>query len=180
MARHVPNVLDPFADPYLSKEERAEYAEGLRALADWVEASDFPLHRAVRVGAALEMHDLWIDDESFIKRVGSAAKLIGGKVRKVADTYAFTLIREFKGGVKFEYRISRNAVCEPVTKTRMVEKDVASDADRERELKDELEKLDRHSTLVSETYTDYVCPPSLLEAEQKHTSEVVVSDDIPF
>ena len=179
MADHTPTVLDPFAEPYATRERRAEFAAGLRAMADWVETTRFPIHpygfAPVFQDGQICISSSWLDDEGFVRRAGSAAKLIGGKVKKNTDYLGdFTLTREFGGGVKFTYRILRSAVCEEVEVEKEVEREIPVDAERAAQLKEQIEALEEEAKALERTRVtqteivrEFACPPSLLAAEQK-------------
>lgn len=174
--RHVPNLLDPFK--YSSQDQRAEYAAGLRELAAWVETTDFPLHHHAMGGNVYAEAEITIrsnafedEDQDFVKRVGSAAKLIGGRVEK-SEYYTggpFRLTRTFRGGVRFIFELSRTAVCEKKTVVKDVTKAIPVDVTTATELerqKEEIEKkISELKTVVKTVPTaveEYVCPPSLL------------------
>lgn len=173
--KHVPNVLDPFSEPYSSHEERTAYADGLRALAQWVEETSFPIPSIAisrfKCDRELSVYSPWIDDESFVERAGSAARLIGGKVKK-GESYAggpFTLTRDFGGNVTFLYSISREAVCEKVVEDVLedryvpVDEEAALDLEcRIDDLKSRLDELPKEVRSVPTTRTTYRCPESLL------------------
>lgn len=207
MSKHTPNVLEPFSGAYASKDERQAYADGLRRLADWIEETRFPIPKyCVRESdwsATVDVPSAWIDDESFIRRAGSAARLIGGRVDK-GQSYGggeFTLTRHFGGGVVMRYRIAREAVCE--AREEVVEEeqyvpvdDTEADALRARieELQKELSEKPREMRKVPVTKTVFDCPPSLLakpveepevEAEFRSASPrtevpVMLDEEIPF
>lgn len=179
MPSHVPNVLDPFDGVnYLSREERAEQAAGLRKMADWLETTEFPIPRTVLYSSSwmtFMVAGSWISDKSFLARPGSAARLIGGKVDKGVADYGtdFWLTREFGGGIKFQLTIDREAVCTPRKETRLVEKTVPIDRQRAadieqdiQDLKEKLESLDKVEVTVPTTVTVFDCPPALLPAEK--------------
>lgn len=180
MPSHIPTVQN--LDDYSTEQERKEYADGLRALADWVETTEFPIPRAAfrpYYEVQLEVPSTWIDDEQFVKRVGSATRLIGGRVEKGTDILSdFTLTREFGGGVRFRYKINRSAICEARTETVVENKAVRVPKDPNKqieahELRARLETLmeEEETTVVdvptTVTKTVYDCPESLLEAEQQ-------------
>jgi hypothetical protein len=175
--RHVPNVQD--LNRYSTPQQRTQYAAGLRELADWIEETEFPLHRYALgfntftdMSATCEINSTWLDeDPDFAKRAGSAVRLIGGRVEKKADSYSFRLTRYFSGGVCFRFRINRNAVCEEIEVQKTVTKQVPVDVYKEAKLvsaKDELEKqitaLETAPKTVIETVKEYRCPESLLAA----------------
>src|SRR2546428_192749 len=121
--RHIPNVIRPFEDPYLTHEERQELVNGLMDLAAWIKASNFPIPKTAISYSTPGLHvpSTYIDDESFVKRPGTAAKLIGGRIEK-GELYKdgpFTLTRDFGGGVQFKFSIAREAVCESYVVTEM-------------------------------------------------------------
>lgn len=187
--RHTPNVLEPFSAPYASKERRAEHAAGLRALADWVEATRFPIPllclHASDYDATIDVPSVWIDDESFVKRAGSAARLIGGRVDKGVVPYGtdFTLTRDFGGGVRVRYRISRGAVCEQKEVVVEEERSVPIDDEAESrliarvsDLQRQLDELPRETRVVSVTSTEFVCPESLLAEPVETTAD----ESVPF
>lgn len=176
--KHTPNVLDPFSGTYASVDDRREHAAGLRALADWLEQTTFPVPSLAlkrnNFSGTIDIPSVWIDDESFIRRPGSAARLIGGRVDKGTAQYGtdFHLSRDFGGGVNLLYRISREAVCE--AKQVVVHEDhfVPEDEEAARslqfhidELKGELAEMPTVVRSVPVTITDYVCPDSLLVKE---------------
>ncbi len=176
--KHIVNVLEPFSAPYATKEQRAEYAAGLRALATWVETTAFPIPahcvRESDWSATVDVPSAWIDDEGFVKRPGSAARLIGGKVDKGTNYGGgdFTLTRRFGGGVVMRYRISREAVCEKVETTVMEDCVVPEDETAARalefhidELKKELAEMPTEIKKVPVPKTEYVCPESLIVKE---------------
>ncbi len=178
--KHVPNVFEPFAKPYATRAERSAHAAGLRALAQWVEETSFPIPALCFApsdwSATVEVPSSWIDDESFVKRAGSAARLIGGRVDKGTVPYGtdFKLERDFGGGVTFRYRISREAVCEAREEVVEEEHSVPVDEAEEsflrfqiEELQKELGDLDREVRLVPVTRKTYDCPESLLAPEAK-------------
>lgn len=179
--RHTPNLLDPYK--YSSIKQRREYAAGLRELAAWIEETDFPLHEYALGGnkydaAEVTIHSTYFDesDQDFVRRVGSAARLIGGRVEKGAAyaTAPFTLTRTFTGGVRFVFSISRGAVCEKkivikeVTKEMPVDTATAFELKRQKaKLELEIAALDTVAKMVTESVEEFVCPPSLIEAEKK-------------
>ncbi len=183
--KHIVNVLEPFSAPYATHEERAAYAAGLRGLADWIEQTRFPIpslcFRRVYGEQVLDVPSLWIDDEGFVKRAGSAARLIGGKVNKGTVDFSseFKLERDFGGGVKFRYRIARDAVCEAVEVTEPQERYVPTDEEEAERIKAQIEELQKQAAelphekkIVSVTRTEYVCPDSLIVKEtQSETTE---------
>lgn len=178
MPSHIPNVLDP--DTYSTKDERAEFAAGLRALADWVETTEFPIHRyclghnAESPFQTVECHGYWYhDDPDFVQRAGLAARLIGGKVEKGVAPYStdFSLTKDFGGGVRFTYRIARSAVCTAREVEKPVEIEVPVDATRAAQLaaemdalRDELAKIPTTKVQDIEVVKEFDCPPSLLAA----------------
>ncbi len=186
MNKHIPNVLEPFSKPYATKQERSAHAAGLRALADWVEETPFPIpalcFRNLSYGdATLDVPSVWIDDESFVKRAGSAARLIGGRVDKGTMPYGtdFKLERDFGGGVTFRYRISRDAVCTPreevVREDRYVPVDETEESSLRfqiEELQKDLDGLDHEMRAVPVTKKVYDCPKSLLMPEAEAQAEV--------
>ncbi len=191
--KHTPNVLSPFEKPYATAEERREHAAGLRALADWVEETHFPIPaHCVRENdwsATVDVPSAWIDDEGFVKRPGSAARLIGGKVDKGTNYGGgdFTLTRRFGGGVVMRYRISREAVCEKVETTVMEDCVVPEDEKAARalefhidELKKELSEMPTAVKKVPVSKTEYVCPPSLIVKETETAAEPTADESVPF
>lgn len=193
--KHVPNVLSPFEAPYATHEERVEFAAGLRAMADWIEETRFPipalsLNRPDYYEATVDVPSVWIDDESFVGRPGSAARLIGGRVDKGTITYGtdFKLERDFGGGVMFRYRISRDTVCEAheevVEEDRYVPIDEATASEIEaqiEELKKKASDLPREVRTVSVVRKTYDCPPSLLAKVKADIEEpVVIEENVPF
>ena len=191
--KHLCNVLEPFGGQYASHEERAAFAAGLRELADWLEETHFPVpslsvsKSAVYGQAVVEVSSVWIDDEGFVKRAGTAARLIGGKVDKSVPYEGgnFYLERDFGGGVKFRYRIARDAVCEKVETTVMENRVVPEDEVAARsiefqieELKKELGEMPTAVRKVSVPKVEYVCPESLIVKEK--TAEQIVDESVPF
>lgn len=170
MPSHVPNLLDP--DVASTAAQRAEYAASLRQLADWVESTEFPVHH-YGLSTELVVYSSWYDDQSFVQRVGSAAKLIGGRVEKGADSWEhghYWLRRDFGAGVRFRFNISRAAVCTPVEKIVVVEEDVPVDGERAAQLKAEFNSLETVKAMVPKTVTEFECPPSLLGLEQERST----------
>lgn len=177
---HVPSLLDPSS--VSSAEDRAAYADGLRALADWVETTEFPVHR---YGMTTEMtiYGEWYDDEGFVRRVGSAIRLIGGRIKKGADRWeggAYWLKREFGGGVTFRYVIKRETVCTPREVEVVVDEDAPVDEARAATLKAELEGLEVATKRVVKVKTVFDCPPSLLELEQSAETTTTNDEEGPF
>ncbi len=191
MKKHAYNVSAPFDPPYATREERSEYAAGLRALADWVETTSFPIPSIAlstyRCNCELEIYSAWIEDEEFVKNPGSAARLIGGEVRK-GESYSggpFTLTRSFGGGVRLSYSIRREAVCEQIEVVEQVEQDVPEDDVAARslalqieELQEELDGLPTVTRTMDVPKTVFVCPESLLAKEP--TLATVTPDECPF
>lgn len=188
--KHVPNVLDPFDGAnYLTREQRAEQAAGLRKMADWIEATEFPIPRTVLFSSSwanFTAHGIWMSDKDFLTRPGSAARLIGGKVDKGIQNYStdFVLTREFGGGIKFRFTIEREAVCTSREETKAVEKSVPVDEQRASELegriaelREQQQALPKEVRLVPTTVTIFDCPPALLPAEK---TAVAIDDSIPF
>lgn len=208
MAKHIPNVLSPFSKPYATKEQRKAHADGLRRLADWIENSDFPIpaHLVTQsnpfgyIADSFEINSLYFDDDSFVKRAGSAGRLMGGLVHKGVAEYTtdFALVRDFGGGVFLRYRISRSAVCEAreiiVQKPAAVPVDGVRAAEIEekiRALEEERGDLATETREVPITELVYDCPPALLSAEQAESkvldqarepiaATVPADEDIPF
>lgn len=194
--KHVPNVLTPFEAPYATHAQRAAYADGLRALADWVESSRFPIptlcfDKSDYIDATLNIHSLWIDDENFIRRPGSAARLIGGKVDKSTSVYggSFTLTRDFGGGARMRYQIMREAVCEAkevvVDEEHLVPVDeivAVGIKDEMKRLQKQLDELPKELRTVPVNKTVYSCPDSLLSDEkiEKPVAVAIDLDDVPF
>ncbi len=189
MSKHVPNVLTPFEPPYASREERRAHAAGLRSLADWLETTRFPIPslclRASDYNATIDVPSTWIDDQSFVERAGSAARLIGGRVDKGVVPYGtdFTLTRDFGGGVQVRYRINRDAVCEAKEVVVDEERFAPIDAEAESRLIDEITQLQRRiddlpreTRMVSVTKTEYMCPDSLLAKP----AEKIDDESVPF
>lgn len=175
--RHIPNVLDPYGEGFLSRERRGELAEGLRAFAGWIEASRFPLPTTFMYGieSGLTVYSSWISDEDFVRRPGSAIRLIGGHIKKgTGYSNDFTLTRDFGGGAKFTYSINRDAVCTPRTVAKPEEVQVPVDeveaAHLEaiaEEARRELEHLERTTVVRSRDVVEYDCPQALLPAERE-------------
>lgn len=162
MPSHIPNLMKSVS----TVDQRAEYAAGLRALADWVETTEFPVHY-YGLATHLVCYSDWYEDEDFVKRVGSAARLIGGFVKKGVEYEGgnFHLLRSFGGDVGFRFSITRKSVCSQTEEDEIVEEDVPVDEARAAELKAELEAMETTKRKVVKTKTVYVCPPSLLELE---------------
>lgn len=161
---HVPNLLEPVS----TAEQRAEYAAGLRALADFVESTEFPIH-VYGLRSELTVYSKWYDDEGFVRRVGSATRLIGGRVEKGADPWedgAYWLRRAFGSRAGFRYVIDRDAVCESREVVDYVDEQVPVNEERAAQLKAELDSLETTTKVVAKTKTVFDCPPSLLEVEQ--------------
>lgn len=167
MPSHIPTLIEPVSTP----EQRHEYAAGLRELADWLDTTEFPVHRYALgsdtfrdIWPTMEMHGHWLDDDDFVKRVGTAARLIGGRVDKQAAGHEFRLVRTFRGGVSFVYHVARDVVCEQVTTQVEVARVLPLDAERAAKLKAELDGLETTTVTEFEAKVDFICPPSLLEA----------------
>lgn len=171
--RHTPNV-DRSTGDYVDPARLREIAAGYREMADWLETTEFPIPRTALYGdlVGVTIWSSWIPDEGFVKRVGSAIRLLGGRVEKVANGASFELQKKFSGGVTFRYSMSRDAICEPVEVEREVYLNVPVDVDEAERLKDEireakerLEALDTKFVKVREQAIDYVCPKALLPDE---------------
>lgn len=185
--KHIPNVADPFGDGYLSRERRAEIAKGLREMADWMEQSSFPLPETINYGGGfgtpctvnLDVYSTWIADESFVKRIGSSIRLIGGRVEKRAQDFGsyYDLVKRFSGDVCFRYIISRDAVCEPIEETVQREVDVVTDEERAEQLQAELNALTVRETRPV-TVTRWDCPPALLPKEPEPEVQVEAEAEI--
>jgi hypothetical protein len=186
MPSHIPTLID--RSDCLTPERVAEIAEGLRRLADWVETTEFPLPTTAVFGGALsfDVYSGWYSDQDFVKRVGTAARLIGGKVDKKTDPLNpyFELSRDFGGGVRFRYNLSRDSVCEAREVEVEREVEVVTDEARAETLQAELAALTTKETRPV-TVIEYDCPPSLL-AKEAGASEAEVEtvataeQDIPF
>lgn len=198
MPKHIPNVLDPFGQDYMSREQRAELATGLRELASWIEKSEFPIPRTTMFGSdheviALDIASTWMADQDFVKRPGSAIRLIGGRVDKIAAPHGgpFKLIRRFGEHVVLRYSISRDAVCTPRTEATTLVENVPLDQARAAELEaeqerisEELKALETVAITKPTTQMVYDCPPALLPEKQDPDPEPVAAasttDDLPF
>lgn len=187
---HVVNVLSPFEAPYGTRSERAEAAQGLRELAEWIETTEFPIPRYTLWGLGANVYSNWIEDEGFVQRPASAAKLIGGKVNKGVGYNGgpFELTRDFGGGVRFTYSITRTVVCTPVEVTKDLVTNVPVDEKRANILQEQIDDLQAklkeiptETRTVPTKVTEYVCPPSLLEAERAMgTTPAIDTDSVPF
>lgn len=181
MPSHIPNVQEPFEGPYATREARAEYARGLRELADWVEMTEFPipdyyLRAQDHFGyGTLNVSSIFIEDEGFIQRPGSAARLIGGKVEKGTSTYGteYILRRRFGNNVSFTYAMQREAVCTARDEEVVVEEPKPIDAARDAELAEKIKQLEEERESlptelrpVTSTKRVYDCPPALLSREK--------------
>jgi hypothetical protein len=86
-------------------DERNEYVQGLRELADFIEAHpDAPLPF---VGA----HNAFVDDKT---RLGAIVRACGGRWEKSATEDYFYIRRTFAAGHTYEVNVSREQVCRKV------------------------------------------------------------------
>lgn len=179
MPSHIPTLID--RSDCFTPEQAHETAEGLRALADWIETTEFPIPNTVLYGGAVvfDIYGSWFNDQDFVKRMGTAARLIGGKVEKVADPLDpyFELRRDFGGGIRFRYSVARDAVCE--ARETVVERpvEIVTDEERAEALKAELAALTTTETRPV-TVIEYDCPPSLLAKDQATEALLAAEDQI--
>lgn len=93
---------------------KSELIKGLRGLADYLDANDFP-QDACRY--EIGMSRVWCDTpESFIQ----AAKAMGSFVKSVSDSF-FDVKKIFDGGIELEATINRDKICKKVKKMQEVE-----------------------------------------------------------
>lgn len=85
--------------------ERSDYTQGLRELADFIDAHpDIPLPYA---GA----HNAFVENKA---QLGLIARAVGGRWDKKGTTDYFYIKREFAGGHSYEVNVSREQVCRKV------------------------------------------------------------------
>lgn len=191
-ASHIPNVPEPRDGiTYLNTESRESLAKGYEALAAWVRTSEFPIPRTVLYSDAvtLKIASSWIEDPGFVKRIGTAARLIGGKVQKGVEQYGtnFELTLPLGGGVKVLYSVDRGTVCEQVTEVKEVTEFVRSDAQLDAQIEADIKALRERQyaiPVVEKTFvkevTEYVCPPSLIAKEREEAEDVpLVAEPAP-
>ena len=84
--------------------EHAEYAAGLRQLADWIESHpeiDLPENEIKNYGLYNK------------EKAATVARAMGGRVKKIWDDTLFTLSREF-GPIVLSYLGTRSNICQQV------------------------------------------------------------------
>lgn len=157
-----------------TKERITEYADGLRALADWIETTELPICK-YSFDYTLTNFSVYLDDPP---EVGAAIKMIGGNVKKDAFDSSFYLKRKFGGGVSFSHSMEREAICTPVTKTVEEDVEVVVDLKEYERLQAKLGAMPRTIVKREVDVTEWQCPPSLLALESNSIDEPVPSEQI--
>lgn len=84
---------------------RRDYAQGLRELADFIDAHpDIPCPYG-------EAHNAFVRDKA---QLGMIARAVGGRWDKNGTSQFFYIRREFAGGHSYEVNVSRDQVCRKV------------------------------------------------------------------